>query len=272
MVTQGEGCRRMGRGTRLVYSVHKYDRGCPMRVLITAICLGTAVALAAPPVQGIGVPAKTKAKKVQANLVPAMYPADTGRGTGDDEGDDPAFLDTATPRSNCIFDAGKVKLQVGKDASVKIKGVRCGGTPYSGSLCAHSKILSSIMSEEIDKSGNSTPVVCNSTAGDIAGDMNFVTGNHGLLTCSAGSCEGTLPPVTTDPCPDVDKVTAVRRFEVFDGPDFANIPVLGTNLKACCGPGQTLVGGILASGAAPCNTSTQDVMAELGTINHGIQP
>lgn len=243
-----------------------------MRVLMLTAAIGTAVALAAPPVQGIGVPAKTKAKKVQANLVPAVYPADTGRGTGDDEGDDPAFLDTATFRSNCTFDSGKVKLQVGKDASVKMKGVKCGGTPYTGSLCAHSKIVASIMSEEIDKAGNSTPVVCNSSAGDIAGDVNFVTGNHGLLTCSAGSCEGTLPAVTTDPCPDVDKLTEVRRFEVFDGPDSLTLSVLGTNLKACCGPGQTLVGGIGVSASPPCNTSTQDVMAEMGTIVHGIQP
>ena len=40
--------------------------------------------------------------------------------------------------------------------------------------------------------------------------MNYVTGNIGLLTCSAGVCSGTLPVVTSDPCPAVDKVSEVK--------------------------------------------------------------
>jgi hypothetical protein len=230
------------------------------------------VLVVAPMTHAIGIGAKHKAKKVQGNLVQAYNTSLTGPGTGDDEGDSPAILAPAVPRSGCTFDSGKFKLQVGKDATVKMKGVQCGGTPFTGTLCAHSKILATIMDEEIDKEGTATPVMCNSTAGDIAGNVNFVTGNIGTLTCTAGSCEGTMPVVTTDPCPGVDKVAEVRRFEVFDGPDMASSVVMGTSIAACCGPTQTFVGPLTVSGTAPCNTSTQDVLAEMGTVTQGVAP
>ena len=242
-----------------------------MRRLVVAAAVGTAVALmASASFAQVGIPSKLKAKKVQGNLVPAFYPNGTGRSTGDDDQDSPALLQDAVPRSNCTFDSGKFKLQSGKDAAVKIKGVRCGGTPFSGTLCGQSKVLSTIMSAEIDKDGNSTPVVCTTTAGNVAGKMNWSSGNVGTLTCSAGSCEGTLPVVATDPCPDVDKIAEVRHFEVFDGPDLASQTVMGTAIKVCCGPGQKLVGPIAPG--PPCDTSTQDVMAEVGTVTQGVAP
>ena len=240
--------------------------------LVAAIATG-ALLLSAASAHAVGVGAGAKAKKVQGDLVPALAPSDTGSGTGDDEGDDPAFLDTGVFRSaSCTFDAGKFKAQLGKDAAVKMKGVTCGGTPYNGQLCAHIKALSTIMSEDIAKDGTSSAVTCNSTGGDIAGKMNFVTINIGSLTCSDGSCSGTLPVVTADPCPGTDKVTEIRRVEVFDGNAKAVINSLGTNLSACCGPGQTTVGPASVSGVAPCNSApgnTQDVLGEMGTITQG---
>lgn len=226
--------------------------------------------LAGAPAFGLGIPAKAKAGKVQGNLVPAYKPS-TGSGTGDDENDSPAFLSTASERSTngCIFTQGKFKAQVGKDAAVQLKGVTCGTMPYTGQLCAHTKILSTIMDEEIDKTGASAAKTCVSVV-HIEGKMNFVTGNIGLLTCTDGTCKGTLPVVTTDPCPDVDKVTELRRLEVFDGPDKASVVTLGTTLAACCGAGQTTVGSTAVSATAPCTTSTQDVMGEMGTITQGV--
>ena len=243
--------------------------------LVAAIATG-ALLMSAASAHAVGVGAKAKAKKVQGDLVPAFGPSDTGSGTGDDEGDDPAFLDTPVQRSSgCTFDAGKFKAQLGKDAAVKMKGVNCGGTPYSGQLCAHIKALSTIMNEEIDKDGASTAVTCNSTGGDIAGKMNWVTVNIGLLDCDAGSCSGTLGVVAADPCPGTDKVTEMRRVEVFDGPAKASIVTLGTSLAACCGPNQTTVGPSSVSGVAPCNSApgnTQDVLGEMGTITQGATP
>ena len=232
--------------------------------------VGLAVALA-PMAYAIGIPAGLKSTKMKGTLVPAFAPQDSGSGTGDDEGDSPAFVDTAVARTGCTFTKGSYKIQVGKDASVQLAGVTCGGTPVTGTLCAHTKVLATIMNEEIDASGGSTAKACSSTAGDIAGLINWSSGNVGTITCTAGKCKGTLPTVATDPCPDVDKVAEVRRIEVFNGPDFANVPVLGTALKVCCGPHQTLVGGISPSGSAPCNTSTQDVMGEAGTVTQGVQ-
>lgn len=244
-----------------------------MRVLIAAACFGTAVALAAPPAQGIGVPAKTTAKKIQGDLVPAVYPAAKSRGTGDDEGDDPAILDTPLLRSNCTFDSGKFTVQAGKNAVVQLTNVRCGGFVYNGSLCAHTKTLSTIVDEEIDKNGFSTPVSCISPAStETAGTVQFVTGNVGLITCTKGKCKGTLPPVAADPCPDVDKMGELRRVEVFDGPDIGQAIIQGATLSACCGPGQTTVGPIPVSLSPPCDTSTQDVMAEMGYVTQGVKP
>lgn len=238
---------------------------------LLGVC-GLALAIGSGPAFGLGIPAKAKAGKVQGNLVPAYNPQDTGSGTGDDENDSPAFLDTAEQRGACTFTQGSFKAQVGKEASVKMKGVTCGGTPYTGQLCAHTKQMATIMDEEIDKTGASSAKVCTSTGGPIQGKINFSTGNIGLITCAAGSCAGTLAVVTTDPCPDVDKVSELRRFEVFDGPDKGTLTVLGTQLTACCGPSQTAVGSISVNGIAPCNTSTQDVLGEMGTITQGVQP
>jgi hypothetical protein len=242
-----------------------------MRLLTAAVCVGAAVAFAAPAAQGIGISAKTKAKKVQGDLVPAYSPADTGAGTGDDEADNPALLDTPIARTGCTFEAGKFKLQVGKDASVKIKGMTCAGTPYTGSICAHTKTLATITDEEIDKEGNSTPVSCISPAlTETAGTQQFVTGNVGVITCEDGTCQGTIPPVATDPCPGVDKVTELRRFEVFNGPAIGTLTYSGVTLKTCCGPGQTVAGFLPPVPA--CSAPGQDVMGEMGYINLGVQP
>ena len=236
-----------------------------MRRLVLVVGIGAALVLSGSLARAvdIGIPSKFKAKKVQGNLVPAfMTPA--GSGHGDDESDMPAFIAVATPRTNCTFDSGKFKAQAGSDISVKLKGVTCGGVAVNGSLCAHSKVYSTVANVEIDKDGNTTAKMCVSNGTHTEGLINFVTGSIGLLSCSDGSCSGTLPTVTMDPCPDVDKVAELRRLEVFSGPDKAVISVLGTTLTACCGPGQTVIGGAGVGGTAPCNTSTQDVFAEIG--------
>lgn len=243
-------------------------------LVVTATGLG--LALSVPSAFSLGIPAGLKSKSVSATLVPAHKPVDTGSGTGDDENDNPAFTDAAAARSACTFSSGKAKIAVGKDASVQMKGVTCGGTPYTGQLCAHTKILATIMDTDIAKDGTVSSVSCvTAGAGNIAGTTNFVTGNIGLLTCTAGSCKGTMPVVTSDPCPAVDKVAEVRRIEVFDGPAFRSATILGTALKACCGPGQTTVGSFAVSSQPPCDTppgSLQDVMGEAGTVTQGVAP
>lgn len=249
-----------------------------MRRLLSIVAVGTAMAIAAPAVHGIGIPSTLKSKKVSGDLVPAYAPMDTGSGTGDDEneGANAAFLDTAVQRGNCKFTQGKFKSQTGKDTSISLKGVTCGGTPYTGNLCAHTKVLSTIMSEDLDKNNVSTPKTCDpdgmGVAPDVAGKINFSTGAiSNLIVCTAGTCTGTLPTVTTDPCPAVDKVAELRRIEVFDSDDLGSITILGTPLEHCCGPNQTAVGNFAVTGA-PCNTSTQDVFAEIGTVVQGVVP
>jgi hypothetical protein len=245
-----------------------------MKKLGTFVAIGMGVVFVSASAYGqLGIPAKLKASKVQGNLVPSYHPLDTGAGTGDDENDSPAFLDTAVQSGNCMFTQGKFKAQVGKDAAVQLKGVVCGGVPADGiMLCAHTKDLSTIMNEDIDKTGATAAKTCLSGTTHLEGKVNFSTGNFGSLTCVAGTCKGTLAVVATDPCPDVDKVAEVRRLEVFDGNDSAVIPVMGTNLSACCGSTQTVVGPVAASSVAPCNTSTQQVMAEIGTVTQGVTP
>jgi hypothetical protein len=151
-----------------------------------------------------------------------------------------------------------------------MSGVECSGTPFTGNLCAHTKALSTIMDEDLDKNDVSTPKTCTSGI-PIEGDVNFSTGNIGLVACVDGKCQGTLAAVLADPCPDVDKVSQLSRVEVFDGDESATVSVLGTNLRACCGTGQTVVGGTLASGSAPCNASSQEPFAEMGTAIQGVE-
>lgn len=250
---------------------------------ILAVGMGMAFVSASAYAQ-LGISAKAKAGKVQGNLVPAYYPQSSGSGTGDDENDSPAFLATAVQRStNCTFDQGKFKAQVGKDAAVQLKGVTCGGMPFSGTLCAHTKQVATIMNEDIDKKGVLTGKTCLSGATHLEGKMNFSTGNVGTLTCSAGSCKGTLPVVTADPCTDVDKVSELRRLEVFDGSLTGSGTILGTVLKTCCGPTQVFVGSLGQNNSLggtnnnACASSdndelhggAQDVLGEIGTITQG---
>ena len=251
-----------------------------MRVLIAVACVGAAAALAVSPAHGFSISAKATAKKIQGDLVPAYSPVVTGSGTGDDEGDSPAILATPFLRTsgatgegrNCTFESGKVTFQVGKDAQVQLKKLSCGGTPYTGSLCAHTKVLNTIMDQDVDKNGVATPKVCLAPNGsNTEATIQWVTGSVGLITCSKGSCKGTIPPVTADPCPDVDKVSELRRFEVFDGPDKASTTISGATLGSCCGPGQIVAGPIPVSTFPPCDTSTQDVLGEMGYINQGIR-
>ena len=239
-----------------------------------AVLVAAAFTLSSSAAFGIGISAKLKSKKMQGDLVPAYAPTDTGSNTGDDENDSPAFNEGASVRqSNCTFEKGSFKFQTGKDGQVKLSAVKCGGTPFNGTLCAHAKAVSTILNEDIDTANVSTPKTCVAgVAGDIAGRINWVTVNIGQVTCINGACKGTLPTVAADPCPDVDKVTEYRRVEVFNGPDQRTLSVLGTNLTACCGPGQTLVGNVAANGGAPCNTSTQDVMGIGGTVLQGVLP
>lgn len=240
------------------------------KVILMAAVLAVASVVAIN-ASAIGIPAKAKAKKIQGNMVPAFKPVDSGTNTGDDENDSPAFLDAAAARSGCTLEQGQYKITTGGSTAVKLSGVNCGGTPFSGTLCAHTKILATILDEDIDKTGTHTPVTCPTSGvpAGIQGQTNFVTGNVGTITCTAGKCAGLLPVVTPDPCPSVDKVAEVRRVEVFDGPDLGSLSVLGSTLSSCCGPGQTAVGNL----ALPaCAGSTQDVMATSGTITQGIVP
>lgn len=245
-----------------------------MKKLGTIVALGMGLAFVSASAYGLGIPAKLKATKVQGNLVPAYYPMSSGSGTGDDEGDTPALLGTAVQRSaNCTFTQGKFKQQLGKDTAVQLKGVTCMGTPFSGQLCAHTKQMATIMDHDIDKKGViSGAQTCLSGTTPLQGKINFTTGNIGSLTCSAGSCKGTLPVVTPDPCPDVDKVSEFRRLEVFDGNDSGSLVIVvgSPAIKACCGPRQTAAGSISVNTVAPCNTSTQDVLGEIGTVTQGV--
>src|SRR5262249_48557323 len=163
--------------------------------------------------------AKTTGKKIQGDLVPAYYPASTGSGTGDDENDSPAILGTPVQRGKCIFDSGKGTLQSGKDTVVQLKNVRCGepALAFTGPPGAHTKVLNRIMGEKTDKkTGSVSPTTCLAPAGsETANTIQWVTGNLGTIACSKGTCKGTLPPIATDPCPTVPKVSEVRRIEVF---------------------------------------------------------
>jgi hypothetical protein len=219
------------------------------------------LALPVSSAHAIGVGAKMKAKKILADLVPAHA------------GTEATFLGTAARKSACEFDLGKSKMILGKDIQVQLKKVRCSGTPVADGtqFCAHTKILSTIVDEELASDGSSTAKTCISpSAANVAGKTNYVTGSIGTITCTSGTCKGVLPPVTADPCPDVDKVTEVRRLQVFDGDDSATAVVLGSTLGTCCGPGQTFIGGV-APGGGDC-PNPQDVMAEMGQILHGVTP
>ncbi len=247
-----------------------------MKRIVPLALFGAAIVLAAPAAYAISVPYKAKAKSIQGTLVPAFKPTDTGSGTGDDEneGANAALQDPASARSACTFEQGQYKVQVGKDASVKLTGVSCGGVPYTGNLCAHAKALATILNEDIDKTGASTPKTCISgIAGDIAGQTNWVSANIGTVVCAAGKCKGTMPQVTSDPCPDVDKVSEYRRIEIFDGPGSGSLSIGGSTLSACCGAGQTMAGSINVNGVGGCPAvPTQDVMGSGGTILQGVAP
>ena len=215
-----------------------------------------------------GIGAKWKAKKVIANLVTAYE--------GDPNNIKDTFNKPTQPKSDCIFKTGTIKIKAGKEASLKIVGMECPkGTPYNGSICAHTKALSTIANQELDKDNNvisdpnsTPPLECVSSGLHLEGKANYAAGAAQVLTCTDGKCKGTLAQVTSDPCPTVDKISQLLEVTVYDGGDLLDIPVSGSNLKTCCGEGEYVAGGIPAL-APPCATSTQQPFAVMGTYLQG---
>jgi hypothetical protein len=250
---------------------------------VALVAFGTSEAFA------IGVSAKFKAKKYQADLVPAMSCATTDSSIDCDTsivvgqilpapGGGNNVTRSAANGNDCIFESGTVKVILGKDTQVQLKGVACGaGTPKpfkeTGALCAHMATYSTFADEEIDKSGTSTPESCQVVpVGEVAGTSTYaVTQVGNAIACGKkGACKGVITQVVPDPCPGVDKITEIRRFEVFDGEQSGELVAAGQTIKACCGPGQEAYPGInIGDDPAKC-PNPQDILAVPGTVAHGV--
>ncbi|MFQ5513960.1 MAG: hypothetical protein ACE5FG_05930 [Myxococcota bacterium] len=218
------------------------------RSLFVAAFAGALCMLIAGDGGAIGLGPKVKAKKLQGDLVNAMSCV-----RPDPAGSDPLDCDPqqalvppspgeASPRSTCSIKAGKFKSQVGKDLSVQIKGLSCSGALPSG-LCIQVDGYSTIMDEELDKSGGSTPASCTFLGViPLEGTSSFSQIAVGAIPCDAkGKCKGTVANVAADPCPGVDKQTEIRRVLVFDGPTDTVTEVLPGVFLGECDPNQAVL-------------------------------
>ncbi|GIW39929.1 MAG: hypothetical protein KatS3mg076_0506 [Candidatus Binatia bacterium] len=138
-------------------------------------------------------------------------------------------------------------------------------------LCAQIEVLSTIMDEDIDKDGNSTPKTCFAGSVAIHGKTNYSVSQVERIDCKKGNCKGVLGITTGsgDPCPDVDKVTEVRHVRVADGPTISSKTIFGNTLKACCFEGSVVAGGFTPDNP-DCTTVDQDLLAEMGTVTQGL--
>jgi hypothetical protein len=191
-------------------------------------------------------PAKAKAKKVQGEFARAFA---CGGGTQETCSDNGVLPTAAVPKSSCSFTGGKFKVQTGKDASVQILGLNCGLDPVPANICVRVRAFTTIMDEDIDKDGVSTPETCTLVV-PLEGKSAFSNTAAGTIACdtSKGKCKGTVPNVAADPCPDVDKNIEVRAVEVFDGPTFTlQQPIPGIFLGDCKDAGGVEVDDVMAS-------------------------
>ncbi len=236
-----------------------------MRTLVVTAALAVLIAPAARAAD-VNFSAKAKAKGVQGDFVPAFRCA-----SGVDQGECAGNLLVGYPAGNvtrssttaqdCKFEQGKFKVQAGKDGQAQLKGVTCaGGEPTT--LCAHVKGYTTIANQELDSKGMTSAETCTSGGLPIAGSSNYSTANVGILSCSKGTCKGTLTAVTADPCPTVDKVTNIDRVEVFDGGEdysYEALPGSGVFLGACCEAG-------VATPPGTCTGPAQKVLALPGQM------
>jgi hypothetical protein len=248
------------------------------RVLL-AIGVAVTLAYATSAFADAGMWAKWKAKTIKADLVQSYQGDDGTLGVPNTPNADPTS-------SKCIFQKGKAILKMGKDTKIILKGVECNGQLFTGSLCAHTKALSTIASHEYDELGNGTAVNCYSDPNetqDLAGTTTYASGAVGTVLCSKpGKCKGFLGTVTTDPCPAVDKISMLREVEVFDDDVIGGKFISGATLKSCCGPGEVMAGPIGVAAAdedgegnpSPGICSSGDGLAQrpfaaMGTYNVG---
>ncbi len=190
-----------------------------------------ATGFSASPALAIGMGPKAKGKKIGGDFAQAYECGATATDSVDCQG---TQLSPAATKSTCTLEGGKFKVQTGKDMFVLLKGVDCGGTPPAA-VCIQVEGLSTIMDEDIDKDGNSTPETCVFQGLNLEGTSNYSNIFVGDVACDAkGKCKGTVTSVSQDPCPDVDKVTEIRRVRVFDGPA-ANVfePLPGIFIGLC---------------------------------------
>ncbi len=268
-------------------------------VIGSLLAFGTSTVSALPD-NVVGFPQTLKAKKLQTDLVPAYA-------CGDDDADpgcsgsllvggggagttDPAPGNQTKSKktgNNCTFQSGTVKMQVGKDTQVQLKGVACGGDPpinpdplkEGGSLCGQTIAYSTLSNVLIDKKNVVTEIEpCGTTAsGFIQGSSNYTTAIVAATIgpCAKGTCKGVLSSAaqqSENPCPQSDTISETRRIEIFDGGDVAKLSVLGAELSVCCGLNQQIVPGVgitqIPQPSLGCN-NRQDVLAVPGSVSRG---
>lgn len=196
---------------------------CAVALAVSAFGATSALAVSMGP--------KAKGKKVGGDFAQAYQCGASATDPIDCEG---TQLSPAAPKSTCTLDGGKFKVQTGKDMFVLLKGVDCGGASPSA-VCVQVEGLSTIMDEDRDKDGNLTPETCTFQSIPLEGTSSYSNIFVGDVTCDAkGKCKGTIPSVSQDPCPDVDKVTEIRRVRVFDGPAASVFnPLPGVTIAIC---------------------------------------
>ena len=199
-----------------------------IRLCVVALALS---AFGATSALAISMGPKAKAKKVGGDFAQAYACGASATDPIDCQG---TQLSPAATKSTCTLDGGKFKVQTGKDMFVLLKGVDCGGTPPSA-VCVQVEGLSTIMDEDRDKDGNLTPETCTFQGLNLEGTSSYSNIFVGDVACDAkGKCKGTIPSITADPCPDVDKVTEIRRVRVFDGPAASTFePIPGIVIALC---------------------------------------
>jgi hypothetical protein len=209
---------------------------------------------------------------------PTMTECSTTDGTCTNKGvllTDPAHTDPTSPLQSFIT---KYCASSGAPCNADNQCADIGGAPIPGDcqatkrtlLCSEETILSTIMDQERADDGTLTPKSCIQTV-NVAGKSNYVISSIGFLSCKSGTCKAVLANNISgggDPCPDVDKVSEVRRMTVMDSYHVGEANVLGNTLRACCEPGAAAVGGAPIA----CGNTNQDVLAEMGNVVQGVAP
>ena len=261
------------------------------RIAIGALLVfGASTAFAFQFTNQVGFGQKMKAQKLQSDLVPAFAcdPTDSDPGCSNSflVGGGGIFTTNPAPGNqtksaksgnNCTFLTGTVKMQVGKDTQVQLKGVSCGSPGVvkdGGSLCCQTVGYSTLSNVLIDKKGAVTEIMpCGPTqSGFIQGSSNYTMAivANTVGPCKKGTCKGVLSSSgqqSQNPCPHSDTISETRRIEIFDGDKVAMLPAFGTTLEVCCGLNQQIIPGV-AVDEAHCPTP-QDVLAVPGSLSRG---